>query len=240
LTRVGTAAWAIPSRYKERMPVDGSHLERYAQRLNAVEINSSFHRHHQLQTYERWAASVPRHFRFSVKLPQALTHEGALTAMPEVLDRFKEEVSGLGSKLAVLLLQLPPSLELDARAARRFFAALRKRFDVKVVCEPRHPSWGAPRADRLLAGCGVARVAANPAPWPGADEPGGFAKLAYFRWHGKPRKYYSDYDSESLAALKQSLVAARRQASDVWCIFDNTAHGFALGNALATADTLAR
>ena len=41
------------------------HLERYARRLSAAEINSSFYRPHQRKTYERWAASVPDDFRFA-------------------------------------------------------------------------------------------------------------------------------------------------------------------------------
>src|SRR5687767_5317762 len=82
-TYVGAAGWSIPSRYKDDLPGTGSHLERYAQRLDAVEINSSFHRHHREQTYARWAASVPVRFRFAVKTPRALTHEQGLVAEPE-------------------------------------------------------------------------------------------------------------------------------------------------------------
>jgi uncharacterized protein YecE (DUF72 family) len=230
---VGTAGWAIPSRYKDAFTGDGSALERYAHRLNVVEINSSFHRHHRLQTYERWAASVPRDFRFSVKVPRALTHEGELTPDREILDRFVAEIQGLGRKLGVLLVQLPPKLPFDAPTARRFFAALRKRIDVPLVCEPRHPSWGSPRADGVLTRRHVARVAADPAPWNGAGAPGGCEDLAYFRWHGHPRKYYSDYDAERLASLRQQVTVAAKRGSEVWVIFDNTAHGCALGNALA-------
>ena len=53
-------------------------LQRYATRLDAVEINSSFYRPHRASTYARWADSVPTHFRFSVKLPKAITHERRL------------------------------------------------------------------------------------------------------------------------------------------------------------------
>lgn len=137
-TYVGAAGWSIPSRYKDNLPGTGSHLERYAQRLNAVEINSSFHRHHREQTYARWAASVPVKFRFAVKTPRALTHEQGLIAEPEVLDRFVEEISGLGSKLAVLLVQLPPKFKFDRKAATRFFRQIYKRIDVRIACEPRH------------------------------------------------------------------------------------------------------
>jgi uncharacterized protein YecE (DUF72 family) len=235
-TYVGVAGWSIPSRYKDELPGDGSHLERYARRLNAVEINSSFHRHHRAQTYARWAASVPASFRFAVKTPRALTHEEGLIADPEVLDRFVEEVRGLGSKLAVLLVQLPPKLEFERKTAARFFSEIRKRVGVRIACEPRHPSWGAQAATKLLIDNAIARVAADPPLWPGANEPGGDSTWIYFRWHGQPRKYYSDYGKECLDTLERQLQIAR--ASEVWAIFDSTAHGFALGNALAVADVV--
>jgi uncharacterized protein YecE (DUF72 family) len=57
--RVGCAGWSIPKRYAPWFPSSGTHLERYATRLPAVEINSSFYRFHQPKTYARWAASVP-------------------------------------------------------------------------------------------------------------------------------------------------------------------------------------
>ena len=233
---IGTAGWTIASRYQDALAGSGSHLERYAQRLNAVEINSSFRRHHRVQTYARWASSVPTHFRFSVKVPRALTHDGELTLRPEVLDPFIEEVLGLGRKLGVLLVQLPPRLAFDEPVARAFFRVLRKRIDVQVACEPRHPSWSSGSANRMLAKYEVARVAADPPPWPGADEPGGYERFAYFRWHGQPRKYYSDYDADHLASLRQRMSVVGERALDVWAIFDNTVLGCALGNALAIAD----
>ncbi|MEZ0171131.1 DUF72 domain-containing protein [Microvirga sp. TS319] len=45
-------------------------MERYSTVLNAVEINSSFYRPHRPSTYARWAASVPEHFHFAVKIPE--------------------------------------------------------------------------------------------------------------------------------------------------------------------------
>jgi len=241
MTYVGTAGWAIPKQYKDALPGTLSHLERYSKRLDAVEINSSFYRHHQPQTYRRWSASVPANFRFSVKVPRTLTHSGELSSDAQILDRFIDEVHGLGAKLGVLLVQLPPKLEFDARMSHEFFAALRKRDpDVQVACEPRHPSWGSTRVDRLLAKWHVARVAADPAPWPGAAEPGGAQRLAYFRLHGQPRKYYSDYDAEHLASWREQVSIARKRAAEVWIIFDNTALGHALGNALSVTDAIAK
>jgi uncharacterized protein YecE (DUF72 family) len=234
--RIGTAGWNVPSLYLDRVPSGGSHLERYARHLNAVEINSSFYRPHRHATYQRWAQSVPAGFRFAVKVPKAITHESGLADCGALLDRFLAEVTGLGDKLGVLLVQLPPKSALKKRVADSFFRNLRARIDADVVLEPRHASWFAPGVDDWLVQRNIARVAADPAPVEGAGEPGGRHGLAYYRWHGSPRIYYSDYDAAALAALEQRLGEDHARA--VWCIFDNTAAGAALGNALELARSL--
>src|SRR5829696_9557837 len=110
---IGTAGWSIRSEHKPRFPSEGTHLERYAARLPAVEINSSFYRPHRPATYERWAASVPERFRFAVKVPKAITHERRLTDAGDAIARLLEQLAGLGDRLGCLLVQLPPSLGYD-------------------------------------------------------------------------------------------------------------------------------
>ena len=236
-SRIGTAGWTIPRRHAAAFPAEGSQLERYAQRLNAVEINSSFHRPHKRETYERWAASVPADFRFSVKLPRAITHDRKLVDADAALDEFITQTGGLGAKLAVILVQLPPSFAFDQRVALAFFDALRTRFGGHVAFEPRHASWFTPEAASLLIGHRIARVAADPAPVPAAAEPGGWSKLTYFRLHGSPRRYFSDYEPERIAHYAEKLRQAG--SAERWCIFDNTAHAFATANSLGLAALLA-
>jgi uncharacterized protein YecE (DUF72 family) len=238
--RIGTAGWSVPSRYAAEMPPGGSHIERYARRLNAVEINSSFYRPHQRKTYERWAQSTPIGFSFSVKIPKAATHEQQLRDCGALLDRFASEVSGLADRLGVLLVQLPPKLVFDRRVANRFFRDLHQRFTVPVACEPRHASWFTPVVSDWLAERRITRVAADPAPAVGAGEPGGWNGLAYYRWHGSPRIYYSDYDEAALAVLGRRLDEQSEHGVPTWCIFDNTALGAALGNALGLSAREAR
>ncbi len=231
--RVGTAGWSIASRYRDEFPEDGSHLERYARRLDAVEINSSFYKPHQLKTWQRWAESTPRYFRFAVKFPKTITHEARLVGCDALLDRFIAEVAGLGDRLGVLLMQLPPTLAYDAGVFDAFIAGLRDRSNVPAALEPRHASWFVSDVDARLRKQRIARVAADPAKVAGAGEPAGWRGLAYFRWHGAPRMYYSDYDDAALQTLRQRIEAQRRHDVPTWCIFDNTAAGAALGNALA-------
>src|ERR1700735_1146646 len=111
--RIGCAGWNVPKQHMAVFSAAGSHLHRYARQFNAVEINSSFYRPHRRSTYERWAASVPKDFRFSAKLPRAITHHARLADPEAALDVFAAEVLGLGEKLGPLLAQLPPSLAFD-------------------------------------------------------------------------------------------------------------------------------
>lgn len=229
--RIATAGWSVPAAHAERFAGPGSHLERYARVMDAVEINTSFYRPHRRATYERWAAATPAHFRFSVKTPKLLTHEQRLAAPFDALDRFADEIAGLGEKLGVVLAQTPPSLAFDPARAATFFDAMRARIAAPVAFEPRHASWFTPEADAFLAARRIARVAADPAKPQGAGAPGGWRGLSYLRLHGGPKMYFSAYTPEFLARAA-AQVRALAGGGPVWCVFDNTAEFAALGDAL--------
>ena len=230
--RLGTAGWSLPRAEQERFPENGSHLERYSAVFPAVEINSTFYKPHRAATFARWAASVPPEFRFSIKLAKAITHEKRLLGVSDLLDEFLHPVRHLADKLGCLLVQLPPRLEFNARAARQFFISLRARFELDVAFEPRHETWFCPAASELLVEHRIARVAADPACVPDAALPGGWPDVVYYRWHGSPRMYYSSYNAATIAELANRLNEARRSSRAAWCIFDNTALGAATTNAL--------
>jgi uncharacterized protein YecE (DUF72 family) len=224
-----------------------SMLATYASRFDCVEINSSFYRPHLCKSYERWAASVPADFRFSVKLPKLVTHEMRLEGVGKPLDAFASQVAGLGAKLGGILVQLPPSLVLDLRVATRFFTMLRRRFpEASLACEARHASWFGPAGDALWQRHVVSRVGADPPPVEGADRPGGSGSWRYWRMHGSPRMYYSAYGEAALAALAAAVRDAATLGAvkpmnagrvtpagrECWVVFDNTAHGHATSDAL--------
>ena len=236
---VGCAGWSLPRAAWPEFPEAGTHLQRYAARLNAVEINSSFYRPHQPATYARWAASVPDNFRFSVKLPQTITHQQRLVGCGERLDDFLAQATCLGRHLGCLLVQLPPSLAFNAAVADDFLRLLRQRHAGPIALEPRHASWFTAPADSLLHAWNIGRVLADPVVHEAGRLPGGFAGLVYVRLHGSPRMYCSAYDRTALEALKIRLEAAAQPGIAVWCIFDNTAEGAAIDNALHTLRGLA-
>lgn len=228
---VGTAGWSVPREHGALFPESGTHLQRYATQLTAVEINSSFYRPHQPQTYRRWAESVPSAFRFSVKVPKLITHVQRLQHCEGLLDEFLSQCLQLGDKLGCLLIQLPPSLAYEPAIMAAFFRTLRQRFEGAVVLEPRHESWRA--ANGLLIEHRIGRVAADPSPVTGGTTPGGWSGIRYWRLHGSPRIYYSDYELSRLQALAAKIRMSVEAGAETWCIFDNTASGFALGNALS-------
>ena len=167
---VGCATWAIGSANDRLLPPGRGNLARYAQRLTAAEVNSSFHRSHKQATWARWAASTGPSFRFSVKVPKTSTHERRLVDVGDLVAGFLAEIEPLGRKLGPLLVQLPPSFAWDEDVVAAFLDLLAGR---RVVCEPRHASWFEPEVDTFLAQREIARVAADPAVVPAAAEPGG-------------------------------------------------------------------
>jgi len=234
---IGTAGWNVPAESRHRFPAEGSHLARYAACFNAAEINSSFYRPHRPATYRRWAETVPDEFRFSVKLPKEITHRKRLVGVEADLDEFLTQATSLGTRLGPILVQLPPSFAFDEGVAVGFFARFRARFTGRVVFEPRHATWFDPAVDQMLAELRIARVAADPAPVPAAADPGGWEELVYYRAHGSPRVYYSPYDPAFLGQLALQLRAA---PAERWCIFDNTALGYAAGDALRLSEMLSQ
>ena len=195
-SRIGTAGWALPKALRLNQSANKSVLEHYADRFNAVEINSSFYRPHRRSTYERWSASVPDSFRFSVKLPRVITHELGLVGCQSETVSFVQSASGLAHKFAVLLVQLPPSRKFDESAAAAFFKVLREETSANIVCEARNSSWFISEATAVFEAYGVTRVAADPVPLGCELAPRPDSRFAYYRLHGSPR------------AMLQRLVSA--------------------------------
>ncbi|WP_338034006.1 DUF72 domain-containing protein [Lichenicola cladoniae] len=106
------------------------------------------------------------------------------------------------------------------------------RFAVKMPRSITHSE----AADAVLRGTRFARVAADPAPVPVAADTGGWDGLSYHRLHGNPRMYYSGYGAERLERLATRLCPA----SDCWIIFDNTALGEAIPDALWLSGRLSK
>jgi uncharacterized protein YecE (DUF72 family) len=222
---VGTAAWSIPKIAIESFPAEGTHLEKYSQVLNCVEINSSFYKDHLAKTYKRWADSTPQNFKFSVKLNKRFTHECNLEIDVEDLRNNLKAISELGQKWGVLLLQFAAGQEFDFSKMKIFYRTVRENYLGPVALEARNMGWMSEDAIGLMREFTITKVTADPEKCP-VNFPG---EIKYYRLHGSPEIYKSDYDDELLNRLYDEMEEFE---GDVWCIFDNTTFGYATNNAV--------
>jgi uncharacterized protein YecE (DUF72 family) len=102
---------------------------------------------------------VPDDFRFAVKASRYLTHIKRLEDPRGPVEFLMERASELGDKLGVVLVQLPPSLQLDLGRLDETLRAFRGA--VPVAVEPRHKSWFVPELCDLLRRYDAAFVMAD-------------------------------------------------------------------------------
>jgi uncharacterized protein YecE (DUF72 family) len=115
-----------------------------------VEIDSTFYHPPAPHVAAHWAQVTPPGFLFSAKLPREITHERKLRDCEALLEPFLSGIAHLGTKLACVLVQLPPyfSLKHDEHALRDFIRHLPG--DVRFAIEFRDPAWHMPRVAHLL------------------------------------------------------------------------------------------
>jgi uncharacterized protein YecE (DUF72 family) len=110
---VGCAMWGhVPwqGRFLPSPLPPRERLAAYASWCNAVEGNTTFYAIPARDTVTAWAGQVPGGFRFVLKLPRAVTHEGRLSAAAdEPLRAFLSAVEPLGDLAHTLWVQLPPA-----------------------------------------------------------------------------------------------------------------------------------
>lgn len=122
----------------EAKPQD--YLRHYAEVFNAVEANSTFYALPKAEIVQRWAADVPKTFRFCFKMPRAISHDSRLVGAEAETQRLFERLQPLGEQLGPFFLQLPPSF--DGRGLSVLKAYLQSLpGDFSYAVELRHPDW---------------------------------------------------------------------------------------------------
>ena len=143
-TYAGTSGWAYASWKPEFYPAKLSaarFLSHYAERLNSVEVNSTFRQIAGEESLLRWAEATPGDFRFAVKAHQRITHSKRLRDVAETAAEFLASLEPLrkAKKLGPVLFQLPPNFKCDVARLRDFLAGLPPW--VRAAFEFRHESW---------------------------------------------------------------------------------------------------
>ncbi len=159
---VGTSGYSYKAWKGIFYPEDlsaGDMLRYYAGRLGSVEINNTFYRMPTVSVLESWAGQVGDGFRFSIKASQKITHRKRLKEAGDETDYLVRTVRALGSRLGVLLFQLPPNLKKDVERLTRFLELLPA--DLPVAFEFRHDSWRDDEVHEALRAHGAALCCAD-------------------------------------------------------------------------------
>jgi uncharacterized protein YecE (DUF72 family) len=149
--------WRGP--FYPRFLKSGDRLAYYAEHFQTVELNVTFYRMPAADAFKGWRDAVPDDFRFAVKASRYLSHIRRLEEPEGPVDYLMERASILGNRLGPILLQLPPSLEIDLDRLERTIHAFNGR--ARLAVEPRHKSWFTPQLCELLRQHGVALTLAD-------------------------------------------------------------------------------
>ena len=139
--RLGCPAWGDKTWIGRLFPRKTKATEllwRYARVFDTVEGNTTFYALPKPDTVRRWGDAVPDTFRFCFKFPRGVTHDQLLAGARREAEVFLERLAPLGSKLGVLMIQLPARFGYrELERLDRFLAWLPRRFHYAV--ELRHP-----------------------------------------------------------------------------------------------------
>jgi uncharacterized protein YecE (DUF72 family) len=198
-------------------------FEYYAARFDTVEINNTFYRLPEAETFARWHQRAPMGFLFAVKASRFLTHMKKLKDPEEPIERLFSRMRALRHHLGPVLYQLPPGFKLDRDRLEHFLQALPK--GVRHVLEFREPSWYADEVSVLLERHGVARCLHDmKGSATGRERVGPFV---YVRFHGASGTYSGAYPDDRLERWAEWLDEQRRSSIDVYAYFNNDVGGHA-------------
>lgn len=202
-------------------------FEYYATQFDTLELNVTFYKFPEAAVLKKWYDAAPDHFYFTVKAPRVITHFKQLKDCESLLDDFYGVVeNNLREKTGCLLFQMPPRFIYTPERLQLIKDALRPGF--KNVVELRDKSWW---NDEVYAALGEQYLTFS-----GISHPTLPAEavvnhhLAYYRFHGVPRLYYSEYEYTALKEVANQLLA-QTTLEEVFVYFNNTAAIGAIANA---------
>lgn len=228
----GTSNIVVPIKQSEYPPEfnGASRLQYYASLFSSVEINSSFYQIPKAATVAKWRESVSADFRFTFKVPKAVTHAKNLQFNVAEVERFTEVVAHAGDKKGCLLVQLPPSVKRERQEELEgLLECLRDDAQGwKIAVEFRHSSWYNRAIYQVLQHYGATLVeqdlpASAPPPVQVAED------FTYLRFHGPEGGYRGSYDETILAGYAVRIVDGIKEGRDMYVYFNNTM-GDAIGN----------
>jgi uncharacterized protein YecE (DUF72 family) len=227
---IGTSGWSYKhwrnTFYPEELKVKDQ-FSYYLKLFDTVEINNTFYRLPNEETFYKWKENVPDDFIYVIKANRYITHLKRLRDPADSLARMLQRVSILDEKLGVILFQLPPTLKANQEVFEIFLEHLPKTY--RYAFEFRNSDWYRDEIYELLkrhncAFC-IYELAGHQSPVKVT------ANFVYLRLHGPGSKYQGNYSDETLTGWA-NICKKWLKDYDVFVYFDNDEHGYAAFNAL--------
>jgi len=200
----------------------------YSKEFNCVEINSTFYRKPTAKTLLKWYDETPGDFKFFIKIPKTISHEKRLKDCKEEIAEFCHHIeSHLKEKLSGFLYQFPPSFKNTQENIDLILNNL--HFNCLNVIEFRHESWWNEEVFKVLK--------ENKVIFSGVSFPGNLPEdviinnpeILYYRLHGKPVLYKSEYSNEFIENLAEKIKNSQHKS---FIFFNNTWGTAAIKNSL--------
>jgi uncharacterized protein YecE (DUF72 family) len=203
-------------------------FEHYCRHFNTLELNTTFYRYPTVKSLQSWYHQSPPGFVFSAKVPRGVTHFRKMVDTERMLGDFYQLLrEGLAEKLGSVLFQLPPQFD---HSEERLAAILRQADpSFRNSVEFRHASWWRPDVMEALGKqdisfCGVSF------PKIAFDDAVINTDHCYYRFHGVPRLFYSEYEPAFVEKIFQQ-ISSHKELQTAYVYFNNTASTAALHNA---------
>jgi uncharacterized protein YecE (DUF72 family) len=221
-------------------------LSYYAATFNTVEVNNTFYRLPEAETFAAWRDATPDGFVMAVKASRYLTHLKRLREPEEPVSRLFERAVALGNRMGPILYQLPGAFLRDLDRLAAFLAVLPPRWPpagrrgspLTHVMEFRHPSWYVPETFALLARARVALCLHDKA-GSGITAPV-VGPVLYVRFHGASGDYHGSYNTPALTRWASQLAEHIDDGRAVYAYFNNDPEAVAVRNALTLRRLLHR
>jgi uncharacterized protein YecE (DUF72 family) len=200
----------------------------YTQHFDTLELNVTFYRFPTLNSLRGWYDKAPAQFSFSAKVPRSITHFKKFEDTERMINDFYGLLKeGLQEKLACVLFQLPPSLIYSKEKLEKIVNQVDPTFN--NVIEFRHESWWKKNIQTVLkkhniSFCGVSF------PKISFDDAIINTPTCYYRFHGVPKLFYSEYDKTFIEKIHNQIVQ-NKKVERAYIYFNNTASLAALHNA---------
>jgi uncharacterized protein YecE (DUF72 family) len=239
--RIGTSGWVYRDWrgpfYPRDLPTK-QWFAHYATEFDTVEINNTFYRMPDFETFDQWKRQAPPGFVYSLKLGQFGSHRMKLRDAQSWLPNHVERARRLGRALGPTLVHLPPRWRANVERLDEFLSVAPR--SMRWAVELRDASWLRDDVFDVLRAHGAALCLHDLLP----RHPRVLTTdWTYLRFHGPAaleQKYVGRYGGRRLTRHADRIASWQADGIDVYAYFNNDFHGDAILDAHWLRERVAR